>query len=61
VLRIKERITRCVATKVDPATGVTDADTLGALEAAFGHQDFGLYATVIEGGDVAVGSDWALT
>lgn len=61
VLRIEERITRCVATKVDPTTGVTDADTLGALEAAFGHQDFGVYATVIEGGKVAVGSDWTLT
>jgi uncharacterized protein YcbX len=61
VLRIEERITRCVATKVDPETGVTDADTLGALEAAFGHQDIGLYATVIRGGDVATGSDWSLT
>lgn len=61
VLRIEERITRCVATKVDPETGLTDADTLGALETIFGHQDFGLYATVIRGGDVAIGSDWSLT
>ncbi|MEY4984659.1 MAG: hypothetical protein RIR62_2925, partial [Pseudomonadota bacterium] len=61
VLRIEERITRCVATMVDPETGVTDADTLGALDAAFGHQDFGVYATVLHGGDVAIGSEWTLT
>jgi uncharacterized protein YcbX len=61
VLRIEERITRCVATMVDPESGVTDADTLGALDAAFGHQDFGVYATVLHGGDVAIGSEWTLT
>jgi uncharacterized protein YcbX len=54
-LRVRERITRCKATTVDPATGVSDADTLGALEAGWGHQDFGVYAEVIEGGRVAVG------
>ena len=34
---------------VDPATGVSDADTLGGLEAGWGHQDFGVYAEVIAG------------
>ena len=34
--------------------------TLGALQANFGHQDFGVYATVIEGGPLALGDDWAL-
>ena len=61
VLRIEERITRCVATTVNPDTGARDADTLSALEAAFGHQDFGVYATVIEGGPLALGDDWSLT
>ena len=60
-LRIDERITRCNATKVNPETGTPDADTLSALETAFGHQDFGVYATVIEGGPVATGDDWSLT
>lgn len=60
LLRIEERITRCVATQIDPETGITNADTLGALDAAFGHQDFGVYATVLDGGDVAVGSEWSL-
>lgn len=61
VLRIEERITRCNATKVDPMTGVPNADTLAALSAGFGHQDFGVYATVIESGPVSQGDDWSLT
>ena len=60
VLQIKERITRCNATKVDPATGVPNADTLGALEAAFGHQDFGVYAVVTTSGPITVGDEWRL-
>lgn len=61
LLRIEERITRCSATQVNPDSGKTDADTLSALEAAFGHQDFGVYATVIAGGMVATGDEWSLT
>lgn len=61
VLKINERITRCNATKVNPETGVLNADTLGGLEAAFGHQDFGIYATVVESGEIAQGDDWSLT
>jgi uncharacterized protein YcbX len=55
VLAVRERITRCVATAVDPSTGITDADTLGALAAGWGHRDFGVYAEVTRGGPVAVG------
>jgi uncharacterized protein YcbX len=54
-LRIEERITRCRATSADPQTGVIDADTLGGLQSAYGHQDFGLYATVTKGGAIATG------
>lgn len=54
-LRIEERITRCKATSANPETGVIDADTLGGLQAAYGHQDFGLYAVVTRGGRIAVG------
>ena len=61
VLRIEEPITRCTATQVNPDSGKADADTLSALEAAFGHQDFGVYATVIAGGMVATGDEWSLT
>ena len=59
-LEIRERITRCSATTVDPTTGRSDADTLSALSAHFDHQDFGLYATVLEDGDVALGDAWTL-
>ena len=55
VLSVRQPITRCVATTVDPATGVRDADTLGALEAGWGHRDFGVYAEVVHGGRVAAG------
>lgn len=60
VLRIEERITRCSATTVDPETGRPNADTLQALSAAFGHQDFGVYAVVINSGPIAVGDEWRL-
>lgn len=60
VLRIEQRITRCVATTVNPDTGLRDADTLAALQAAYGHRDFGIYARVVEGGSLATGDDWTV-
>jgi hypothetical protein len=54
-LRVRERITRCRATAANPATGVEHADTLGALQAGWGHRDFGVYAEVVAGGPLAVG------
>ncbi len=56
-LRVVERITRCAATCANPDTGRTDADTLAALEEGWGHADFGVYAQVVEGGEVAVGDN----
>lgn len=55
VLHVQERIVRCKATSANPNTGQIDADTLGALQGGFGHQEFGVYATVISGGLVALG------
>lgn len=55
VLAVRERITRCKATMANPDTGRRDLDTLGALE-AWDHQDFGVYAEVIRGGDIAKGA-----
>lgn len=54
-LRVVEPITRCTATEANPETGRRDAPTLSALEAAWGHRDFGVYAEVIEGGRIATG------
>lgn len=50
-----ERITRCRATMVDPETGKIDADTLGALNDRWGHQDFGIYLTCTQSGRIATG------
>ena len=52
---IRQPITRCMATTVDPDTGVSDTDTLGALRAGWGHENFGVYAEVLDGGPLAVG------
>ncbi len=61
VLELRERITRCRATCADVETGAIHGDTLASLEAAFGHQDFGLYAAVVEGGTVATGQEVVLS
>lgn len=61
MLEVVERITRCTATTVDPETGRVDGNTLAALETGYGHQDFGVYAKVIEGGEIAIGQDWSAT
>lgn len=60
VLKIEERIERCSAPTVDPETGRPNAPTLNALNAHFGHQDFGLYGVVVESGPIAVGDEWRL-
>lgn len=52
---VRERITRCRATSASPETGRIDVDTLGLLQANWGHRDFGIYAEVVSGGRVAVG------
>lgn len=55
ILRVEARITRCVATTFDPVTGRQRGDTLAALEAGWDHMDFGVYARVIRGGEIALG------
>ncbi|WP_238381056.1 MOSC domain-containing protein [Alkalilacustris brevis] len=54
-LRVERRITRCKATCANPETGALDADTLGALKDAYGHRDFGVYVTVLDGGEISPG------
>ncbi|MEZ5912551.1 MAG: MOSC domain-containing protein [Paracoccaceae bacterium] len=54
-LEVVEPITRCKATTANPDTGRVDADTLGALNTLYGHQDFGVYARVLGGGMIATG------
>jgi uncharacterized protein len=54
-LKVVKRIVRCAATNVDPATGLRDMEIPATLLRAFGHQDCGVYAEVLSGGEIAVG------
>jgi uncharacterized protein YcbX len=54
-LRAFARTTRCEATNVDPETGARDMAIPATLMRTWGHQDFGIYATVVAGGTVGVG------
>lgn len=51
---VRQRITRCRATMANPDTGRVDADTLGALNDTWGHQDFGVYLTCVDAGEISV-------
>jgi len=54
-LKVVKRITRCVAINVDPETAARDLDIQAALMRRLGHNECGIYAEVIAGGDIAVG------
>lgn len=54
-LRVRKRTERCAATNVNPETAVRDLIIPKALRQHFGHTDMGIYADVIEGGEVARG------
>lgn len=56
-LAVRERIERCVATTANPDIGIRDLDTLGLLKQASGTQDFGVYAEVVNGGDIRLGDE----
>ena len=54
-LRVGDRIPRCAATNVNPETAERDADVPRALRQSFDHPYMGVYAEVIQGGEIAVG------
>jgi uncharacterized protein YcbX len=54
-LSVFHRTKRCDATNVDPANGARDMAIPAILQRAFGHSDFGVYAKVAQGGQLAVG------
>ena len=60
VLEVTNRIRRCAATNVDPETGIRDMSLPEALERFYGHTDCGIYARVIESGDIRTGDALAL-
>ncbi len=55
-LSVTERIERCRATEANTETGRRDANVPAALRDAWGHQDFGVYATVRTGGTIVTGA-----
>ena len=54
-LKVVKRITRCAATNVDPDTAARDLEIPQALMRRLGHNECGIYAEVVEGGEIAVG------
>jgi hypothetical protein len=54
-VKIAAHIERCSATRVDPDTAVRDLETVRLLERTYGHIELGVYADVVDGGDLARG------
>lgn len=52
---VREPCERCMLTATNPITGQRDTDTLGVLQSAFGHKNFGVYAVVTKNGHVTCG------
>ena len=55
-LAVFARTKRCEATNVDPATGARDMAIPAHLMRTWGHQDLGIYAKVMSGGAIALGT-----
>lgn len=58
-LRGVKRIERCAATNVNPETGERDLNIPLTLQRGFQHIDTGIYADVLEGGELATGDEVA--
>jgi len=56
-LKVVKRIVRCAATNVDPDTGIRDLEIPATLMRTFNNMDCGVYAEVLDGGDVVVGDE----
>ncbi|MDH3474111.1 MAG: MOSC domain-containing protein [Rhodospirillales bacterium] len=54
-LKVAGPIDRCAATNVNPETAERDLNVPLALQRGFGHVNMGIYAEVVEGGEVAKG------
>jgi uncharacterized protein YcbX len=54
-LKAIKRIERCAATNVDPDTGIRNLTLPREMMHSYGHTDCGIYAEVVEAGDIAVG------
>jgi uncharacterized protein YcbX len=52
---------RCDATNVDPQTGARDMGLPTLLLRTWGHSDLGVYAKIVEGGELSVGDEVAVS
>jgi uncharacterized protein YcbX len=59
-LKVVKTTTRCAAVNVDPDTAARDLDIPPAIIRHRGNNECGIYAEVIEGGDIAVGDQLAV-
>jgi uncharacterized protein YcbX len=54
-LKVFACTTRCAATNVDPSTAARDMAIPATLLRTWGHQDLGIYATILAGGSIRIG------
>lgn len=54
-LSVFTRTERCDATNVDPETGARDMSIPNMLRRQWGHSDFGIYAKIVDSGDIKTG------
>ena len=59
-LKVVKTITRCAAVNVDPDTAARDLDVPPALVLHRGNNECGIYAEVIEAGDISLGDTLAV-
>jgi len=59
-LRVLDRIDRCPATGVNPATAQRDMNVPRLLQDGFRHIDCGVFAEIVAGGEIAPGDEVAL-
>ncbi|MGH9811102.1 MAG: MOSC domain-containing protein, partial [Terriglobia bacterium] len=59
-LKVVKRITRCAAVNVDPDLAVRDMEIPNTLMRRLGHNECGIYAEVVDGGEIAVGDTVAV-
>ncbi len=52
---IIDPIERCMATTVNPDTGISDCATLATLQSNWGHKDFGVFGVITKVGKITLG------
>ena len=55
---ITKPVERCMATTVNPNTGISDQATLETLKSNWGHLDFGVFGIVTKAGSISLGDSF---